>query len=350
MKGNRDMKTITIKDIAKKCGVGVNTVSSAINNHPDISYETREKILQVIKENNFVPNSTARSLKCTQTETIAVLIKGIDNPFFQKMIKVFEEEIQHRKYTFLLHRVDSNQDEIEVALQLIKERKLKGIIFLGGWFSHDEKRLKQINVPFVLSTISMFEGVDKKIYSSVSVDDVKESKKAVDCLCEYGHEKIVMLAAQPWDESISGLRVQGYKKALEERQIPINENLIRYTFQEETAFTMENGYKLMKELLESDEEFTAVYAISDSMAIGASKAILESGKKIPEDYSVMGFDGLDIAYYYNPSISTIRQPVEDMAKETSKILFDLIENNADNRHKIFDGELVVRQSVARLNK
>ena len=196
----------------------------------------------------------------------------------------------------------------------------------------------------------MFEGVDKKIYSSVSVDDVKESKKAVDCLCEYGHEKIVMLAAQPWDESISGLRVQGYKKALEERQIPINENLIRYTFQEETAFTMENGYKLMKELLESDEEFTAVYAISDSMAIGASKAILESGKKIPEDYSVMGFDGLDIAYYYNPSISTIRQPVEDMAKETSKILFDLIENNADNRHKIFDGELVVRQSVARLNK
>ena len=76
MKGNRDMKTITIKDIAKKCGVGVSTVSRAINNHPDISDETREKILQVIKENNFVPNSTARSLKCTQTETIAVLKKN----------------------------------------------------------------------------------------------------------------------------------------------------------------------------------------------------------------------------------------------------------------------------------
>ena len=139
MKGNRDMKTITIKDIAKKCGVGVSTVSRAINNHPDISDETREKILQVIKENNFVPNSTARSLKCTQTETIAVLIKGIDNPFFQKMIKVFEEEIQHRKYTFLLHRVDSNQDELEVALQLIKERKLKGIIFLGGETTETDK-------------------------------------------------------------------------------------------------------------------------------------------------------------------------------------------------------------------
>ncbi|WP_455542358.1 LacI family DNA-binding transcriptional regulator [Intestinibacter sp.] len=344
------MKAITIKDIAKECGVGVSTVSRAINNHPDISEQTRKRIMEVIKQNNFVPNTTARNLKCIQTETIAVLIKGIDNPFFQSMIKVLEEEIQHRKYTFLLHRVDSNQDELEVALQLIKERKLKGIIFLGGCFSHDEKRLKQIRVPFVLSTISMFKNVDKNIYSSVSVDDINESKKAVDCLCDYGHEKIAILAAQPWDTSISGLRIRGYKKALEERNLPINEKLIRYTLDEENAFTMENGYKLMKELLQSGEEFTAVYAISDSMAIGASKAILESSKKIPEDYSVMGFDGLDICYYYNPSISTIRQPVEDMARETSEILFNLIENNAKNSHRLFEGELVVRQSIGRLNK
>ena len=236
------MKTITIKDIAKECGVGVSTVSRAINNHPDISDETKKRIMKVIRENNFTPNSTARNLKFTQTKTIAVLIKGIENPFFQKMLKVFEEEIQNKKYTFLLHRVDSNQDELEVALQLIKERKLKGIIFLGGCFSHDEKRLKQITVPFVLSTISIFDGVDKNIYSSVSVDDIKESKKAIDCLCDYGHEKISILAAQPWDTSISGLRVEGYKKALEERNIPINKNLIRYTLHEENAFTMENGY------------------------------------------------------------------------------------------------------------
>ena len=96
------MKTITIKDIAKECGVGVSTVSRAINNHPDISDETKERIMKVIRENNFPPNSTARNLKFTQTKTIAVLIKGIENPFFQKMLKVFEEEIQNKKYTFLL--------------------------------------------------------------------------------------------------------------------------------------------------------------------------------------------------------------------------------------------------------
>ncbi len=119
------MKAITIKDIAKKCGVGVSTVSRAINNHPDISEETRSMIMEVIKESNFVPNKSARNLKLLDTKTIAVLIKGIDNPFFQKMIKTFEEEIQSRKYTFILHRVDSNQDEVAVALELIKEKRLR---------------------------------------------------------------------------------------------------------------------------------------------------------------------------------------------------------------------------------
>ena len=317
------MKSITIKDIAKKCGVGVSTVSRAINNHPDISEETRNKIMEVIKESNFVPNKNARNLKLSDTKTIAVLIKGIDNPFFQSMIKVFEEEIQNRRYSFILQRVDSNQDEVEVALELIKEKKLKGIVFLGGNFSRQEEKLKEIDIPFVLSTIAMSDNVDKTLYSSVCVDDKKESEKVVNFLCDKGHEKIAILAAGKSDKSISNLRIEGYRRALANRNISVNENLIRHTEDNGSIQIIENGYKLMKSLLASNEEFTAVYCISDSMAIGASKAILDSGKRIPEDYSVVGFDGLDMTYYYNPSITTIRQPVEDMARETTKILFDL---------------------------
>lgn len=340
------MKATTIKDIAKKCGVGVSTVSRAINNHPEISEETRTMIMEVIKESNFVPNNSARNLKRIDTRTIAVLIKGIDNPFFQDMIKVFEEEIQKRKYTFILHRVDSNQNEIEVALELIKEKKLKGIVFLGGSFSHQEDKIQEINIPFVLSTIAINEDVDKNLYSSVSVDDTIESKKIVDFLCESGHEKIAILAYDSGDRSISKLRVEGYCKALTDRNIPINEKLIRYTHDNLNAYTMENGYNLMRELLDDGEKFTAVYAISDIMAIGACKAILEYGKKIPDDYSVVGFDGLDITYYYNPSITTITQPVEKMAKETTNILFDLIDNKIKNQHKIFEGELLIRDSTS----
>lgn len=344
------MKSITIKDIAKKCGVGVSTVSRAINNHPDISEETRNKIMEVIKESNFVPNKNARNLKLSDTKTIAVLIKGIDNPFFQSMIKVFEEEIQNRRYSFILQRVDSNQDEVEVALELIKEKKLKGIVFLGGNFSRQEEKLKEIDIPFVLSTIAMSDNVDKTLYSSVCVDDKKESEKVVNFLCDKGHKKIAILAAGKSDKSISNLRIEGYRRALTNRNISVNENLIRHTEDNGSIQIIENGYKLMKNLLASNEEFTAVYCISDSMAIGASKAILDSGKRIPEDYSVVGFDGLDMTYYYNPSITTIRQPVEDMARETTKILFDLIIKKTKNRHKVFEGELIERDSTLDLSK
>ena len=343
------MKSITIKDIAKECGVGVSTVSRAINNHPDISEKTKNRILEVIKKNNFIPNNSARNLKLSDTKTIAVLIKGIENQFFQSMIKVFEEEIQNRKYTFILHRVDSNQNEVEVALELIKEKRLNGIVFLGGSFAHQEDKLQEIKIPFVLSTIAITDNVNKDLYSSVCVDDINESKKIVDYLCENGHRRIAVLASYTTDKSISDLRLEGYKKAFEERNLPIDENLIRYTSNSTSSYSMENGYNLTKELINSGESFTAIYAISDSMAIGACKALIELGKKIPEDYCIAGFDGLDMSNYYNPSITTIRQPVEEMARETTKILFGLINKESKNQHKVFEGELLKRSSTSKLN-
>ena len=107
------MECITIKDVARVCGVGVSTVSRAINNHPDINPETKEMIMQVIKENNYVPNNSARNLKRSDARAIAILIKGISNPFFNSMIKFFEEEIQKKKYSLVLQHVDEWQDETE---------------------------------------------------------------------------------------------------------------------------------------------------------------------------------------------------------------------------------------------
>ena len=342
------MKSITIKDIAKQCGVGVSTVSRAINNHPDINQNTKDMIMEVIKESNFIPNNSARNLKLSDTKTIAVLIKGIDNPFFHSMIKIFEEEKQNRKYTFILHRVDSNQDEVEVALELIKEKRLKGIVFLGGSFTHQEDKLSEIKIPFVLSTIAITDNVDRTLYSSVSVDDINESKKIVDYLCKSGHKKIVVLGSYSSDKSISNLRLEGYRRALIDNNIDVDDKLIKYTGDACNSYSMQNGYNMTKKLLESDTEFTAIYAISDSMAIGVCKAILDYGYKIPQDYSVVGFDGLDIASYYNPSITTIRQPVEEMAKETIRILFDLINKKGKHKHKVFEGELLVRQSSSKI--
>lgn len=339
------MDSINIKDVARLCGVGVSTVSRAINNHPDINEETKVKIMQIIKEHNYIPNNSARNLKRSDSKTIAVLIKGITNPFFSSMIKILEEEIQRNKYSFLLHRVDDKEDEVDVAATLVKEKKLKGIVFLGGFFTHNKEKLEQLSVPFVLSTVGILGEDGAFPYSCVSVNDFEESYKMVDYLCGLGHKRIAILASAEDDESIGFLRLQGYRKALEDHGIQESEELCCYMKDELESYTMENGYAMMNELFDKGIEFTALYAVSDSVAIGASKAIFEHGKRIPEDYSVAGFDGLDIAHFYNPTITTIRQPVEDMAYATIKILFDTIKNKAENRQKVFKAKLVEGQST-----
>ena len=141
---------ITIKDIAKMCGCGVSTVSRALNNHPDINEETRNKIMSVVSEYNFIPNNSARNIRISDSKTIAILIKGISNPFFMKMIRVMEKEIQKRKYSLIIQHVEYNQDEVDAAIELEKEKRLKGIIFLGGYFNHTKEKLDAIKVTAII--------------------------------------------------------------------------------------------------------------------------------------------------------------------------------------------------------
>lgn len=341
------MEQITIKDIAKMCGCGVSTVSRALNNHPDINEETRNKILNVVKETGFVPNNSARNLKITDSKTIAVLIKGIANPFFMKMIKIMEQEIQRQKYSLILQHVEFDQDEVDVAIELEREKKLKGIIFLGGYFNHTKEKLDKINVPFVISTVNMTEEYSSN-YASVAVDDVKESYKIVDYLCKLGHKKILLISADPNDESIGKLRKEGYMKALSENGISVNENLIVPMSNDADSYSMKAGFLTLQEALNRNLDFSAVFAISDAVAIGACRALVDAGKSIPGDVSVVGFDGIDNANYYSPRITTIRQPFEDMAKASIKLLFKYIEgdkNSEELQRRLFEGELIIGEST-----
>lgn len=340
------MGTITIKDIAKLCGVGVSTVSRAINDHSDINPETKQMIMEVIKENHYIPNNSARNLKRSDSKTIAVLVKGVDNPFFGKMIRVIEEEIRKKKYSMVVHHVESEEDEVMAALELERERKLQGVIFLGGFYSETSENLSKIKVPAVLVTSAKPQLEENGEYSSVSVDDVKESYRMVDYLCELGHKNVAILTATIHDESVGKLRLKGYLKALEKHKIKVNENLIKY-MKDSEDYSMQCGYMLMKELLESKEKVNSVFAISDSLAIGACRAIHDKGLRVPEDISVAGFDGIDMGTYYTPSLTTIVQPVEEIAKEATRILFNVIGKKTKHTHKFFEGELLVRESTQR---
>lgn len=336
----------TIKDIARICGVGVSTVSRAINNHPDINPETKEKIMNTIKEYGYVPNNSARNLKRSDAKAIAVLVKGISNPFFTSMISVIEEECKKKRYAMELSHIEADEDEVDVALKVVKEKRLRGIIFLGGMFSHSDEKLQKLKVPFVFSTAgSIPENFSKKKFSNIGVDDRKESTILIDYLIQLHHRDIAILVAEAEGESIGRLRLEGYKDALLANHIPINEKLIIDTDKSIGHFSLENGYLTTKRLLESNEKFTALFAVSDTLAMGAMRAIMDAGLRVPQDISVVGYDGIELAKYFNPRLTTVKQPVEEIAKATVKLLFDIISGKKDHQHITFDATLILGQST-----
>jgi len=343
------MDSITIKDIAQICGVGVSTVSRALNDHPDINQETKQKIIEVVKQYNFVPNNSARNLKITNSKTIAVLVKGLGNPFFMRMIGKIESEILKSDYSMELRHVDEKSDEVEVAIELVKEKKLQGIIFLGGIYTHSNKKLEGIGVPFVLCTIPLADN-GSIAAASISVNDIDESYKIVKYLIDNGHKKIAFMGAPDGDISIGQLRLDGYKKALKEAKIKQDKALQWHSKEEDEIYTMENGYKMMKDALDAGLDFTAVFAIADTMAIGAMRALSDAGKRVPEDISIVGFDGIDMGAYCVPGLTTIRQPFDEMAINATNMLLDMIKDEKSGCNVMMEAKLLERESVRRIGK
>lgn len=343
------MAALTIKDIAKICNVGISTVSRAINDDPGINKDTRERILKVIEEYHYVPNNSARNLKMNESNTIALLIKGIDNQFFQGMLKIFEEELKKLEYSFFIHAVGEEQDDASVAVELAKEKRLKGIIFLGGLMDYPEETLKTMGIPYVLCTVAINRDAPKRNCSSVSIDDEKESYLAVDYLIKKGHKRIAMITAREGDNSVGRIRLEGYEKALKDNGIEYDSKLVRFMREDIPEYTVANGYAVTKDLLNEGMDFTALYTISDLTAFGAYKAISEAGKQIPDDYSVLGFDGLEMTNYFIPTLTTMEQPCEELVKSSIELLMDAINGNKENKQVVLDAKLMERDSVKELN-
>ena len=342
------MGQVTIKDIAKICGVGVSTVSRAINNHPDINPETKQLIMDTIQEYNYVPNNSAQNLKRVESNTIALLTKGVGNPLFAEMIQTVQSDVLGKDYLFVLQQVDEMENELEVGARLANEKRLKGMIFMGGASRPKEELLARIQVPYVICTVDAVMPENMDHYGIVAIDDEAESYRLIDYLCRMGHKKIAIITAYAHDTSIGKLRLDGYRRALADHGIECADSLVVHMPAKGQVYTMKNGYDQTMKLLQSGAKFTAVYAISDTLAIGACKAIFDYGLKVPDDISVVGCDGLDMASYYQPAITTIEQPLTEMALETSRILFELIRDKGGRRKHIFEARIREGQSVRRI--
>lgn len=333
---------MTIVDIARESGYSVSTVSRVLNNRRDVSPAAKEKIMQIVNAYNFVPNDNAKNLKQVISKSIIVMVKGTSNMLFANIIEEIQSVVDSSDYTAAVYYLDEDEDEIDKALRLCRERKPLGILFLGGNPESSDNEFKDINVPCVMVT-NRADEVGYPNLSSVATDDAKAAEKAVDLLIENGHSKIAEIGGDLAISQTAIHRHRGCVKSFEKHGMTMND-----AYYEKARFSFDSAYRAMTRLLEKDIEITAVFAMSDVMAIGAIRAIRDKGLSVPEDISIIGFDGTMLADYYNPKIVSVRQGYKQMAVRSVEILFNMIDLNKAATHELIPFTITEGESIKKL--
>ena len=331
---------VTIKDIARESGYSISTVSRVLNHRSDVSPDAKKKIEETVRKFNFVPNNNAKHLKQNNSKAIGVLVKGTSNMLFASIVEEIQRMIEKTEYTLVVSYIDEDADEVEQAVLLCRERKPLGLLFLGGNPEHFEQGFEEVDVPCVLVTnranTTKFENL-----SSVATDDIAGARCAVDALFEAGHKKIGILGGNLEKSHTSRQRFNGCKKSFEAHSQEMNVD----SCYEKSRFSFDSAYRAMGRLIDKYPDMTAVFAMSDVTAIGAIRALRDRGYRIPEDISVIGFDGIALAEYYNPKLTTIKQQYQILATRSVEILFGQIELKMDPVHELVPFELVNGESI-----
>ena len=334
---------LTIKDIARESGYAVGTVSRVLNNHPDVSDKARAKIMEVVEKHHFKLNSNAKHLKQQASNGIAIIVKGNQNMLFASIVEQMQGMIREKGYACLMYYIGEMEDELEQAFQVIVERRPMGILFLGSNLAYFKERFHSVKIPCVLVTNSG-ESLGFENLSSVSTDDSEAAYAAICHLVNLGHTKIGILGGQLEKSRAAITRYAGCQKAFDEFGIPF-ENDRQY---EPALFSISQGYEAMERLLAKMPELTAVFAMSDTMALGAIRAIRDHGYRVPEDISVVGFDGIELGKYMSPKLTTIRQNREVIATRSVEILLGNMSHLNVAIHEMVPFQILLGESAKQL--
>ena len=328
---------MTIKDLAKQTGYSVGTVSRVLNDQPHVSQQARDTILACAERCGFQLNTTAKTLKQQHGYGILTIVTGHSNELFARMIEEIQTLLSHTRYPLTVDYVDEDEDAVLHAVHRCREKKPLGILFLGGDAIDFERNFHQISLPCVLMTIDA-SSLGFANLSSVSTDDVAAAEQAIEYLIGQGHHSIGIISGDRSRFGPSRLRFEGCRRALARHGLEAEhaDQTARYSFEE--------GYAAMLRLLDN-EEITAVFAMSDVMAIGALRALHDRGYHVPRDISVVGFDGLALGDYSLPRLTTIRQQVDLLARKGVEFLLSGIEKGTPARHETVPFDLICKESV-----
>ena len=334
------MKIYTIRDVAQLAGVSVTTVSRVLNHRPDVNAATREKVERVMVECNFVGNANARSLKQLDGDVAALILRGRSNPFLSGLAETMLQFAREADISFLMESIDEKDDEFQTALRLMHEKRARGFIFIGSRLDARLEVLRGQDVPMVFATVNAVNaGLPRA--ASVSIDDRRMGREAMEMLIRAGHTKIAIFGGSRNQGDGLADRYIGAREACEQAGVPFDET--RYV---ETRFSLEDAYNAARNFFATRSDTTAVFAMSDMVAMGVIRALRDINRRVPEDVSVVGFDGVEMGKYFIPSLSTIVQPQEEIARQSVDVLLDMMEKDGSARHLTVTAAPLLRESIA----
>jgi DNA-binding LacI/PurR family transcriptional regulator len=335
------VKKITIYDVAKKAGCSSATVSLVLKDDKRVKIETREKVIEVMKELKYKPNYFARGLVNQKTNSLGLIVPDLKNPIFSDIIEGAEQYVSSKGYHLIVGVTNLDKEKEMLYLNMLREKKIDGLIILPTFIEDIKKelvRFKRENFPFVLSGVSL----DDINVNYVSCNMEEGAYLAVSHLIEQGHTSIAFISGVA-NENQSNQRLIGYKKALAENGIP---------FQEDNYIccgpSISEAYEATRKLIKSKKDVTGMFCLYDYLAMGVMKAIIDEGLKIPDDYAVAGYDNVEIAQYMPVPLTTIETHNKKVGETAAKVLIEQIEGSmCEFQHIVMSPKLVIRDSTAR---
>ena len=337
---------LTLEDIAREANVSPSTVSRVISNHPNISAATRKKVLKIMEKMNFQPNIVARSLASNSTKTIGVVLasrtegalrKAVQYPLFSDMLGGLSLAAYKNGYNILMSSLNKMDDDKQKIREMAKGGMTDGIIYFFSRVNDPIiEELKSLNSPFVVVGRPMNENE----VNWVDNDNFSLSYKVTELLIKRGYKKIAFIGASP-SFVITVDRLEGYKKALMDYSIPVEEDLIV-----KGRFMTDNGYELMKGIFDKGILPTGVVAQDDLIAFGVMKQIKERGLSVPEDIAVVGFNNVPMSEFSTPSLTSVETNAFDVGAKACEMLLSCIKSSSNGfARTIVPSELIIRGSV-----
>lgn len=353
-----ELTRLTIKDLARICDVAPSTVSRALNDRQDVSAETRKLVQETARRLGYATDLPGRNLKDAVPNAVALVIQGDTSEILIRLFAELEQQLEARGYEAYLAHVPDRRADAAAVRKIMSERRFIGLVFLG-LYGNDKAggpgrlagQLADLGVPIVYCATS--EPADSsEPQSSVSVDDFAGARELTNLLISQGHRRIGFVSVGDTRSRLSGhswaVRFRGYQAALLEAGLDAGEDLLLPAQTPPEMYSMASGYLAVQQRLrEGLGDITALVCSCDAVAAGALRALHEAGLSVPEDVSVTGFDGLSVARYSVPRITTIRQPQSDIARETVRLLLDSLQRSVGYKEQVhIPGNLLPGESVA----